>query len=131
MPVWTSLATLLVCAFLFSTGLMVALARRKTGLKAPAVTGHPDFERAYRVQVNSLEWAPVMLPSLWLCALFVSDWLAAALGVVWVAGRVVYMLGYLKAADRRGPGFMIQFVATAALWLTAFGGIVAALIRTH
>ena len=43
-----------------------------------------------------------------LFAYYVSDIVAAALGIVWVAGRVWYMVGYTKAAEKRGPGFGVQ-----------------------
>ncbi len=52
-------------------------------IKAPAISGHPDFERYFRVQANTLEWMPIFLPSLWLFALYVSDMGAAAIGLVW------------------------------------------------
>ena len=51
---------------------------------------------------------PVFLPALWLFAIFVSDAIAAALGVVWIIGRILYMVGYTEATDKRGPGFGIQ-----------------------
>jgi glutathione S-transferase len=131
MPHYTALVTLMAGAFLFATGIGVAKARRATGLKAPATTGHPDFERAYRVQLNTVEWMPIMLPALWLFAFYVSDVWAAALGVVWIAGRIMYMAGYSKAADKRGPGFGIQALATVVLWVGALAGIVSALIKVH
>ena len=131
MPHYTALITLMACAFLFATGIGVAKARRATGLKAPATTGHPDFERAYRVQLNTVEWMPIMLPALWLFALYVSDVWAAALGLVWIGGRILYMAGYSKAADKRGPGFGIQALATVVLWVGALAGIVSALIKVH
>ncbi|MEQ1694577.1 MAG: MAPEG family protein [Hyphomicrobiaceae bacterium] len=131
MPHYTALVTLLACFFLFVTGIFVAQARRRTGVKAPATTGHPDFERAYRVQMNTVEWMPIMLPALWLFALYVSDVWAALVGGLWIAGRVLYLQGYMKAADKRGLGFSIQALATAILWFGALAGIVSAMIRVH
>ena len=131
MPHFTALVTLFACLFLFCTGLRVVQARRRTGLKAPATTGHPDFERAYRVQINTLEWMPIMLPALWLFALYVGDAWAAALGSVWIVGRVMYMLGYSQAADKRGPGFAVQALATVALWMGALIAIIMALVKVH
>lgn len=131
MPHYTALVALLSCLFLFVTGINVARVRVKTGLKAPATTGHPEFERAYRVQVNTLEWMPIMLPALWLFALYVSDVWAASLGLVWIAGRIWYMLGYLQAAEKRGNGFAVQALATVVLWFGALAGIVLALAKVH
>ena len=62
------LVVLLNVLLLFATGLVVAGARGRYGLKAPATTGHPGFERAFRVQMNTLEHTVVFLPTLWLAA---------------------------------------------------------------
>src|SRR5213078_1442376 len=93
MPQYTSIVTLLVVLFYFFIATRVPLARRRFNVQLPAITGHPDFERVFRVHQNTLEWMPIFLPSLWLCALFLSDAGAAALGLVWIAGRVLYFLG--------------------------------------
>ncbi len=124
MPHYTALVTLLAVALYFYTGLLVAKARGKFGVKAPATTGNPDFERVFRVQQNTLEWMPIFLPLLWLFALYVSDWGAAVLGLVWIAGRVLYIQGYSQAADKRHRGFGIQGFASGALLLGALAGIV-------
>ena len=49
--------------------------------------------------------------------------IAAALGLVWIVGRILYVIGYAKAAAKRGPGFAIQAVATIALWVGSLGAI--------
>ena len=120
---FTALVTCLALAFYFATSLQVAKARAKFGIKAPAITGNPDFERVFRVQMNTLEWLPIFLPALWLFAIYLSDAIAAALGVVWIAGRILYMTGYSKAANKRGAGFGIQAGAAILLWLGAIGAI--------
>ena len=81
MPHYTALVTLLAVLLYFYTGLLVAQARGKFGVKAPATTGNPDFERVFRVQMNTLEWMPIFLPVLWLFALYVNDWAAALFGL--------------------------------------------------
>ena len=115
----TALVTLLAVAFCFFTSINVARARAKTGVKVPAMSGHPDFERAFRIQMNTLEWMPIFLPSLWLFAIYVSDAVAAAIGAVWIIGRVVYFIGYSKEAAKRGRGFAIQAFASITLWVGA------------
>jgi glutathione S-transferase len=119
----TALITCLAVAVYFATSVLVSRARTAYGIKAPAVTGNPDFERVFRVQMNTLEWLPIFLPSLWLFAIHVSDLLAAAIGLVWIAGRILYIVSYSQAANKRGPGFGIQAFATIALWLGATGAI--------
>jgi glutathione S-transferase len=126
---FTALVTCLAVLFYFLTSVRVAQARGTYGVKAPAITGHPDFERIFRVQMNTLEWMPVFLPALWLFAIYVSDAIAAAFGVVWIVGRVLYMTGYAEAANKRGRGFAIQASAAIALWVGATAAIVWRLVH--
>jgi uncharacterized membrane protein YecN with MAPEG domain len=102
----------------------VGQARARFGVAAPAITGHEDFERVFRVQANTLEWLPIFLASLWLFAIYWDDRVSAGLGVVWIVGRFLYMTGYSKAAGSRSTGFLIQMGATAALLFGALGRII-------
>jgi glutathione S-transferase len=126
---FTAIVTCLAILFYFLTGIQVSKARAAFGVKVPATTGHPDFERVFRVQMNTLEWMPIFLPSLWLFAVYVSDPFAAALGIVWIAGRIHYLTGYTQAAEKRGRGFGIQAMVCGVLWLGALGGILWRLIH--
>ena len=124
MPNYTALVTLLALALYFWTGLAVANARQKFGVVVPATTGHADFERVFRTQQNMLEWLPIFLPLLWLFALYVSDWGAAVLGLVWIGGRFIFIRGYSETAEKRIRGFMIQMIASGALAIGTLVGIV-------
>jgi glutathione S-transferase len=126
---FTALVTCLALAVYLHTSVRVARARATFGVKAPAITGDPDFERVFRVQMNTLEWLPIFLPALWLFAIYISDTIAAVLGLVWIAGRILYMVGYSKAADKRGRGFAVQSSATILLWLGATGAILWRLVH--
>ena len=126
---FTALVTCLAILFYFFTSLQVGKARAKFGIKAPATTGNLDFERVFRVQMNTLEWLPFFLPALWLFAIYISDPIAAVLGLVWIAGRILYMTGYSQAAEKRGRGFGIQAAAAILLWLGALGAIVWRLVH--
>jgi glutathione S-transferase len=130
MPHYTALVTVLAVLFYFYTSTRVPQARRKFGVPVPAITGHPDFERVFRVQMNTLEWLPIFLPLLWLFAYYVSDIDAAVLGLVWIAGRVSYMVGYTAAADKRGPGFSIQALVCGVLLIGALIGIVSSFVHS-
>ena len=121
---FTALVTLLAIGLYFFTGLQVGKARQTFGIKAPAITGNPDFERVFRVQMNTLEWLPIFLPSLWLFAVYWNELAAAALGLVWIVGRVLYALGYAVDPAKRSTGFLIQLLACAVLLLGAFGRII-------
>ena len=121
---YTALVTCLAILFYFFTTIQVSKARAAFGIKLPATSGHPDFERVFRVQMNTLEWMPIFLPSLWLFAIYISDTYAAMLGLIWIAGRAIYMTGYSQAAAKRGRGFAIQALAGVLLWAGALGAIV-------
>jgi glutathione S-transferase len=126
---FTALVTCLAILFYFYTGFRVGRARVAFGVKAPAISGNADFERVFRVQMNTLEWMPIFLPSLWLFAIYVSDPIAAVLGLVWIAGRILYLTGYSQAANKRGTGFGIQAAAAIILWAGSLSAIVWRLIH--
>jgi glutathione S-transferase len=122
----TAAVTILSILFVFYTGLVVAQMRGKHGVTAPAVTGHPEFERAYRVQVNTLEQFVMFLPLLWLATIYFKllPWLPALLGLVWIIGRFLYMRGYLAAAEKRSNGFLITSLATLGLLILSVWGLI-------
>src|SRR6266700_8307938 len=126
---YTALVTCLAILFYFFTAIQVSRARVAFGIKPPTISGNPDFERVFRVQMNTLEWMPIFLPSLWLFAIYISDAIAAGIGLVWVAGRILYLIGYAQAAVKRGPGFGIQASAAIILWVGALGAIVWRLVH--
>jgi glutathione S-transferase len=108
----TSLSTLVVLAIFFWTAYLVGKARQKFGVAAPAVSGHEQFDRRFRVQMNTLEQLILLLPLLWLCALWIGDPYAALGGLVWSIGRVIYALSYIADPKKRGPGFALTMAPT-------------------
>jgi len=124
---WVAIVTLLSLLTYFWIGYRVAGARGKHGISAPATTGHVDFERVFRAHQNTLEWLPIYLPSLWLFAFYWDSRIAAALGAVWIIGRVLYALGYAREAGARSTGFLVQALATGVLLFGALAGAVIAL----
>ncbi len=124
-----ALTTLVALLLYFITIVNVGRARIKYKIEAPAVTGHPDFERVHRVQINTLEQLAAFLPALWLFALYVSPAWASVLGTVWIAGRALYAIGYYRAAGKRGAGFGIGAMAFVALWLGAAWGVLRVLFQ--
>ncbi|HEV7157983.1 MAG TPA: MAPEG family protein [Caulobacteraceae bacterium] len=127
---WTALVTVLALLVYFYMGLRVGQGRSKYNIVAPAVSGHPEFERAFRIHANTLEWLPLFLVSLWLFSFYVGDLWAAGVGVLWIVGRVLYLAGYTKAAAARGPGFGIQALATAILLFGSLGRIIWSLAQS-
>ena len=122
----TAGVTILAVIFYIVTAWRAGAMREKHDIVAPAVSGHPEFERAFRVQMNTLEAMPVFLPSLWIAAAWFTraPLLAPALGLVWIVGRVVYMQAYMADPSRRSLGFTISALAQIALVILAIAGIV-------
>jgi uncharacterized MAPEG superfamily protein len=96
-------------------GTAVGWARGKYGVQAPAVSGNEQFERYFRVHMNTLEQLVVFLPAVWLFAQFVSPRWAAGLGGVYLVGRVLYFLSYVKDPKSRGLGFMLTSVPSLVM----------------
>jgi uncharacterized membrane protein YecN with MAPEG domain len=124
---YVALVTLLLLLQYLTFSILVGAARGKSGIKAPAVTGDADFERAYRVQMNTLEQLVLTLPALWLSGLYFSPMVAALLGLAFFLGRVLYRAGYVKDPQKRGAGFGIGLLASIGLVLTALWGVIGAL----
>jgi uncharacterized MAPEG superfamily protein len=124
-----ALITALTTLLLVLAGGLVGRARGRYGIKAPATTGHPDFERAFRAHMNTLEQVSLFLPVLWLAAVYGSNEpLVGWVGYAWLVGRLWYVIGYVRDANQRGIGFMIGMVAYAFLLVIALKGIVPALL---
>lgn len=112
-----ALTTVAALSLFVWMGLRVGQARAKFGVAAPATVGHPEFERHFRVQANTLEGLVVFLPSLWIFAFYWGQTVATVIGLVWIAGRIVYMLAYVRDPAARSTGFMIQGAALVLLLL--------------
>ena len=108
--------------FLF--GLAVARARHTYNVPAPAITGNEVFERTFRVQMNTLEQLVIFIPSMLLFAHYVSGWIAAALGALFIIGRALYFRGYVRAAHGRHVGFQLSVIPNVVLLI---GGLLGAL----
>ena len=113
----TVLSTLLVMAVYAALGAVVSRARGKFGVLAPMVTGHPDFERRYRVHMNTLEQLPILLPLMWLTAWMLGDAWGALGGLVFAVGRILYARAYYENAARRDIGFTVSAVPMIAMFV--------------
>ena len=123
-----ALVTLLTVLLLFGTMWAVGHARSKYNIKAPAISGDPAFERAYRVQMNTLESTVMFLPTLWLAASYGFSGWAGIAGLVWIVGRVWYALAYLQDAGKRGPGFAVSMIGWVAALVMAGIGVFRVLV---
>ncbi len=121
----TLIAMLALVEYLY---FMVAVggARGRTGIKAPATSGDPEFERFFRVHQNTLEQLIVFIPALYATAFYANELYAIIVGVLFLIGRAMYFLGYSKDAEKRGPGALVTMLANVAL---VAGGIVGAVLQ--
>ncbi len=126
---FTALVTCLAILFYFFTSIQVAKARTAFGIKAPAIIGQSRL-RAGVSRADEHAGMDADLPALALavCHLHQRSH-RRRLGLVWIAGRILYMTGYSQAADKRGTGFAIQATAAGVLWLGALGAIVWRLVH--
>jgi len=115
------LTILLALAEYLAMAALVGRARVKYGIRAPAMTGNPDFERVNRVHYNTLENLIVFVPAVWIFAEYASEVWAAVLGALFVVGRAIYAIGYYKAAEKRSVGAGITGIVNIVL---VVGGLI-------
>lgn len=100
-------------------GVLVGRARGLYGVKAPATSGHELFDRHYRVQMNTLELIVLLVPAAYLAARWLPEaWVAGLVGV-YLVGRVLYAVGYVRDPKARGPGFLLSMLPIMALLVAA------------
>jgi glutathione S-transferase len=104
---WVLIVIVLALLQFYAFGIAVGRARVRHGVVAPATTGHPAFERCFRVQMNTLEQLVAFLPAIWLFAQFINPLWAAGLGGVYLIGRQIYFVSYVKDPKSRSLGFAL------------------------
>jgi uncharacterized membrane protein YecN with MAPEG domain len=122
---YLAIVTALALLEYMGISILVGRARGKYGIKAPATSGHPLFERTFRVHQNTLEQLIVFIPSLWLFGTYVSAGWGAGIGLLFIVGRIVYVRGYIADPEKRGPGFGLGFLANVVLLV---GGLIGAIL---
>jgi glutathione S-transferase len=129
-PLLVLVSLLALAQFLFF-GTLVARARTRFGVAAPAVSGHETFERYFRVQMNTLELLVLFLPALWLASFYVAPIWPLLLGVLYLAGRLLYLRSYVADPRKRELGFVLSMLPIVALMLIALVGCIRQLILFH
>ena len=130
---WTASVTLLIGLFYFFAAFRVGHYRQKHAIQAPLTTGHPEFDRAYRVQLNTLEQMGIVLPFLWVAAFYPIGWawLAPLVGLIWLLSRIIYLTGYMADPGKRLPGAMLGGLCNFALFIIAAIGVVRVWVTPH
>ena len=106
----------------FAFAAAVGKARVTFGVAAPATSGNAMFERYYRVQMNTLELLIMLIPALWLFARELSPAVAAGLGALYLLGRLLYFVSYVKDPKSRSLGFALSSGPIVLLMLGALFG---------
>uniref|UniRef100_A0A672HX84 Microsomal glutathione S-transferase 2 n=1 Tax=Salarias fasciatus TaxID=181472 RepID=A0A672HX84_SALFA len=97
----------------------------------PAVTGPPEFERAFRAHQNCVEFYPLFLVNLWTSGLFFHEPTAVAGGLLYMFARHLYINGYVKAAKNRLPGFYLTLAVLFSLAALAVLGITRGILHEY
>ena len=126
MPLVELLALVAVVEYL-AFGMLVARARGKYKVAAPAITGHPVFERFYRVHANTMEMLIVFLPALWIAGRYASPLLVGGFGALFVVARVWYAIAYVREPKSRELPFVLGMTASSVLVITALVGVLRSL----
>jgi glutathione S-transferase len=106
----------------FFFAIMVGRARVKYRINAPATTGHEMFDKAYRIQMNTLELLIGFLPALFMASVYWSNTYIALIGAVYIVGRFVYQKSYLVDPKKRALGFILSILPTFILLLASIVG---------
>jgi len=108
--------TIIAVLVAMAMGGRVGYMRGKYKIEAPAVVGHPAFERAYRTHLNTVENLVLFIPLVWIASVFYGGQIPFYLGLLWVVGRVIYAIGYAQTnTQMRGPGFGLSALALIGL----------------
>lgn len=121
---WIDLVAVLAVLQFIGFGMVVAAARTRYQVHAPATSGHPQFDRLYRVHMNTLELLVCLLPALYLAARYWSPVYVAAAGALYLLGRLVYGRAYAKDPASRALGFSLSIFPIIGLLLATLAGIV-------
>jgi glutathione S-transferase len=124
----TTLAVVLALLVFLVLGTLVGAARGKWNVPAPLSSGHPEFDKRYRVQMNTLEQLVLFLPAMYLAAPILGDTITGGIGLVWSLGRILYARAYYADPAKRSLGFALTAFPTLGLILVAGYGAVRTLI---
>jgi uncharacterized MAPEG superfamily protein len=127
---YVAIVTVVALLQFFWFGWQVGAARSKYHIPAPAISGNEVFERVFRVQMNTLEQLVVFLPALWIFASYVSALWAAVLGAVFIIGRAVYSMTYVRDPKSRSIGFALTALPNLALLIGILIWAVRALMKS-
>ncbi len=122
----TALLILIALAQYMFFSIRVGAARDKYGIDAPKTTGDENWERLYRVQMNTLEQLIVFVPAMLLFSSYVSSRWIWIPGLLFIVGRQLYFFEYVKNPPSRAAGMGLTLLANAVL----LGGSLVAVVMS-
>lgn len=123
----TTLALALALMVYFWITLNVGRARGTYGVPAPQSGGHPEFDKRYRVQMNTVEQLVWFVPALLIGVPVLGDLVTGALAATWSVGRIIFAITYYVDPAKRSLGFALTLLPTAVLLLAGVWGGIGAL----
>ena len=120
---WVDLVTLLAVLEFLGLVWLVGKARVRYSVRAPATTGNEHFERWFRVQQNTLETLIMFLPALWIAAHYWPAAWMALIGAVYLVGRVIYLISYVRDPRTRTLGYVLSIAPVGILVVFGLVGI--------
>ncbi|XP_046582069.1 microsomal glutathione S-transferase 2-like [Haliotis rubra] len=128
---WPGVVTLISGFQLTRLAIGVGAARKKHKVAYPAVSGDPAFERAFRAQMNTLEFHPIFMTCLWVSSIFFHPGVSAGVGLIYVYSREKYFKGYCQSVEGRLPGFILGVKCLQILLVTGAAGLITVGLRHY
>ena len=127
---WASLISVLAAVQVLVLGFLVGQGRATYGVPAPAMSGHPDWERLNRAHQNSLEQLVLFLPlfNAYLFSAGIQTGIMA--GILFLIARILYAVGYIRDAKRREIGAWLTAAAQVWLGVGALVGLIVKIARS-
>jgi glutathione S-transferase len=129
MPLVHIVVGLALVQFLFFC-FAVGKARGTYKVAAPATTGNEMFERYFRVQMNTLELLVIFVPSILIFGQYLGAYVAVALGVIYLVGRLIYFTSYVKDPKSRSMGYGLSALPVMILLAGSIFGAIRAAVMT-
>ena len=129
MPLVHIVVGLALVQFLFFC-FAVGKARGTYKVAAPATTGNEMFERYFRVQMNTLELLVIFVPAILIFGQYFGAYVAVALGVIYLVGRLIYFTSYVKDPKSRSMGYGLSALPVMVLLAGSIFGAIRAAVMT-
>ncbi|MBB6093071.1 putative membrane protein YecN with MAPEG domain [Povalibacter uvarum] len=125
---YVAIVTALALIQFLLLGILVGRARKRYGVAAPATTGHEMFDRWFRVHMNTAEQLLLFVPSMWIYAYYWNPVWAAGIGSLFLIGRTVYAITYIRDPKSRSLGFLLTFIPIFVFLVGTLVGAIRSLI---